>query len=59
MSRTSLRRILKAIDTQAIAVVVALAGSDLERSIGKRAQSKASNCLAATPLLSQPSKWQR
>jgi hypothetical protein len=40
MSRTSLRRTLEAIDTQPIALVVALAGSDLERSIAKQALSK-------------------
>jgi hypothetical protein len=40
MSRTSLRRTLEALSTQPIALVVALAGSNLERSIAKQAQSK-------------------
>jgi hypothetical protein len=40
MSRTSPRRTLEAIDTQPIALVVALAGSDLECSTAKQALSK-------------------
>jgi hypothetical protein len=39
MSRTSTRRILKAIEIQPIALVVA-SGPDLERSAAKQAQSK-------------------
>jgi hypothetical protein len=40
MSRTSQRRTLEAIETQAIALIVALAESDLKRSVAKQAQSK-------------------
>jgi hypothetical protein len=40
MLRRSPRRTLKAIITQAVALVVALAGSDLKRSVTKQAQSK-------------------
>jgi len=40
MLRRSPRRTLEAIVTQAIALIVALAGSDLKRSVTKRAQSK-------------------
>jgi hypothetical protein len=54
MFRPSLRRTLEAIDTQAITLIVPLAGSDLKRSI---AQSKASNCRAATHCMR--AKWER
>ena len=60
MLRRSPRRTLKAIITQAVALIVALAGSDLKRSVTKRAvaafsrarwqrgrNQKASNCWAA------------
>src|SRR6516162_7023954 len=40
MLRRSPRRTLKAIITQAVALIVALAGSDLKRSVTKRAQPK-------------------
>ena len=38
--RRSPRRPLEAIVTQAVALIVALAGSDLKRSVTKQAQSK-------------------
>ena len=40
MLRRSPRRTLEAIVTQAVALIVALAGSDLKRSVTKQAQSK-------------------
>jgi hypothetical protein len=40
MLRRSPRRTLRAIITQAVALIVALAGSDLKRFVTKQAQSK-------------------
>jgi hypothetical protein len=40
MLRRSSRRTLKAIITQSVALIVALAGSDLKRSVTKQAQSE-------------------
>jgi hypothetical protein len=40
MLRRSPRRTLEAIVAQAVALIVALAGSDLKRSVTKQAQSK-------------------
>ena len=60
MSRTSLRRTLEAVDTQPIVLVVVLAGSNLERSIAKQVQSKASNYRAATQSFFRTgAKWER
>ena len=47
MLRRSPRRTLKAIITQAVALIVALAGSDLKRSVTKQAQSKSIELLGS------------
>ena len=59
--RRSPRRPLEAIVTQAVALIVALAGSDLKRSVTKHAQSNASNCRAAattTSVFHTRVRWQ-
>jgi len=47
MLRRSPRRTLKAIITQAVALIVALACSDLKRSVTQRAQSKSIELLGS------------
>jgi hypothetical protein len=47
MLRRSPRRTLEAIVTQAVALIVALAGSDLKRSVTKQAQSKSIELLGS------------
>jgi hypothetical protein len=67
MLRRSPRRTLKAIITQAVALIVALAGSDLKRSVTKRAQSKSIELLGNDIFLSDAravaafsrARWQR
>ena len=66
MLRRSPRRTLKAIITQAVALIVALAGSDLKRSVTKRAQPKSIELLGRhdiflshTREVAARARWQR